>query len=145
MRTNGRRLFWILAMFALLFSNSGCSQINQLPLADELEHSWSGLYKEKGKKVEGYQLVEGPMEEYQGRARVVGQDSLYFWQEIESEQFGSRGIRNMEIVPGPVYKIEDIQVLEVKEFEAGVAAVFIVIPVAILVGYGISNINPTGQ
>lgn len=120
-----RQLFWFNTLFAFLIFSSGCTSTHLRPIDVEIQRDGTGLTKKSGQKINGYDLLDGTHADYNGWARLTGQDSLSFWKSkyIPESNIDDEGIidatQEKIRTSGPVIAIAAIKYLEVVESSPG--------------------------
>jgi len=133
MMTTSRRIVWILTLAAFLTMTCGCARTSLRRVEEEMARTGTGLQKDKGQKIDGYLLHDGTMKEYDGRVRLVEQDSLAFWSEEKSDEVTRQGVKKKIKVPGPTYALQAVKALEVRETRAAGTVALVVMGVLVVI------------
>jgi hypothetical protein len=111
----------------------GCARTSLRRVEEEMARSGTGIQKDKGQKINGYLLQDGTMQEYDGRVRLVEQDSLAFWSEGKSDEMSHQGVKKKIKVPGPTYALLAVKALDVRETRAGGTIALVVLGALVVI------------
>ena len=114
--TTRRRIFWLLSMGAFLVVTSGCASSHWRNIEDEIQRKGTGLKKETGQKVDGFQLQGSEPSKYKGWARIVDQDSLSLWTKDT----------DYKVMLGPVYSMDTVDRLDVVQTSTSKTVLYVV-------------------
>jgi hypothetical protein len=120
--TEYRRIFWIITLPAILITATGCATNNWHTINEELSRDGSGLQKESGQAITGYQLNNGPRDSYKGWVGLAAQDSTAWWDKELVFWKKNSGI----LVPGPIYSLDKVQALKVHESNSEMTVLLVV-------------------
>lgn len=112
--TDLRWFFCLLALAAFLPTTSGCAVNRWCHLNDELARDSSGLHKESGQAIVGYQLNNGTDIMYDGWVRQAAQDSLVFWTIKKTEAEPQKEI----MVKGPRLPMNEVIALKIQKISS---------------------------
>jgi len=136
-----RRVLWLLTIICFVTAACGCTITNLRLVEEELERGNTGLRKESGQKISGYLLSDGTLQEYNGKARVAGRDSLVFWSTDDALQSDSDDSSERESVSRLGYAIPDVKALKVVSISAGRTALLVFVPLITVATYAAATLE----